>query len=87
MKALHTRIEQPERYIRAITYSKNVQRKAFKSYNVQIKKRVDQMSAADGDFWTLIKDLAGLSSAKSSSAPSADALATHFAKKMSNGKD
>ena len=80
-------IEHPERYIKATAYSKKVQRKAFKSYNIRIKKRLDEMSTADRNFWTLIKDLTGLSTAKSSSAPSSEALATHFAKKMSNGKD
>ena len=44
------------------------------------------MSSADRNFWSLIKDLTGLSSNKSNAAPSADALADHFANKMSNGK-
>ena len=45
------------------------------------------MSSADRNFWSLTKDLTGLSSSKSNAAPSVDALADHFANKMSNGKD
>jgi hypothetical protein len=45
------------------------------------------MSTSDSNFWSLIKELSGLSSSRSSSAPSVEDLADHFAEKMSNGKD
>ena len=52
-----------------------------------MKKRLDEMSTYDSNFWSLIKELSGLSSSKSNVAPSVEDLATHFADKMSNGKD
>ena len=87
MKAFKTRHECRERYVRATSDSKSIQRMAFKSYNLKIKKKLSMMSTADSDFWSLIKDLTGLNNAKSSSAPSVEALAGHFADKMTNGKD
>ena len=52
-----------------------------------MKKRLDEMSTSDSNFRSLIKELSGLSSSKSNSARSVEDLATHFAEKMSNGKD
>ena len=86
LKTFKKRDEHPDRYEKACKLCKKTQRAAFKAYNVKIKKRLSEMSTADQNFWTLIKELTGLSSNKSSSAPSVDALADHFAEKMSNGK-
>ena len=49
--------------------------------------RLDEMNAPDSTFWSLIKELSGLSGSRSNSSPSVEDLATHFAEKMSNGKD
>jgi len=87
MKTFKTRVDHPDRYIKATYNAKTIQRKAFKAYNLKIKKQLAEMSNADRNFWSLIKDLSGLSAARSSSTPSVEALADHFAQKMSNGKD
>ena len=87
LKAFKTRDEFPDRYISATRNAKIIQRKAFKAYNVKLKARLDGMSTADRNFWSLIKELSGLSGSKSNAAPDAEALADHFAQKMSNGKD
>ena len=87
MKTFKTRLECPEKYIGATYLCKQTQRRAFKEYNVKMKKRLDEMNTSDSNFWSLIKELSGLSSPKSNSAPSVEDLATHFAEKMSNGKD
>ena len=64
--------------------AKMIQKKAFKAYNSKLKKRLAEMSNADRNFWALIKDLSGLSAARSSSTPSVEAIADHFAHKMSS---
>jgi hypothetical protein len=87
LKTFKTRLESPEAYLSATIMSKQIQRKAFKQYNVKMKARLDEMSTSDSNFWSLIKELSGLTGSRSSSAPSVDDLATHFAEKMSNGKD
>jgi hypothetical protein len=87
MKTFKTRSEFPERYLSATYLSKLTQRRAFKEYNVKMKIRLDEMSTSDSNFWSLIKELSGLSSSRSSSAPSVEDLADHFAEKMSNDKD
>ena len=87
MKTFKTRLEFPEKYLGATYLCKQTQRRAFKEYNVKMKERLDEMSTSDSNFWSLIKELSGLSSSKSNSAPSVEDLATHFAEKMSNGKD
>ena len=69
-KTFKTRSEFPERYLGATHLSKQTQRKSFKECNVKIKTRLDEMSTADSNFWSLIKELSGLSSSRSSSAPS-----------------
>lgn len=43
------------------------------------------MSNSDRNVWSLIKELSGLDSSRSSSAPGVEDLAAHFAAKMSNG--
>ena len=58
-----------------------------KKYNLKLKKDLEGMDNSCRNFWKLIKDLTGLSTAKSSSAPSAEAIADHFSAKMSNGRD
>ena len=87
MKTFKSRDEFPLRYITATSRAKQIQRKAFKAYNVKIKNRLDAMSNADRNFWSLIKELTGLSNVQSKSAPSPEALAEQFATKISNGKD
>lgn len=68
-------------------FERNFQRKAFKQHNVKMKAKLDEMSTSDSNFWSLIKELSGLTGSRSSSTPSVDDLATHFAEKMSNDKD
>ena len=87
IKTFKSRVDYPERYIKACVSSKLIQRRAFKEYNIKIKKQLEEMSSADRNFWSLIKDLTGLSTSKSNAAPSVEDLADHFATKMSNGKD
>jgi hypothetical protein len=41
---------------------------------------------SDRRFWSLTKEISGLSQQRSASCPSVDALADHFATKMSNGQ-
>jgi hypothetical protein len=85
-KCFDTKEDDPERFIKASKLSTKVQRMAFKEYNGKIKKRLDEMSTSDKNFWSIIKELSGLDSSRSDAAPSVDDLADHFAAKMSNGK-
>ena len=45
------------------------------------------MRKDDKAFWKITKEIGGISAARSRAAPSAEALAVHFAQKMTNGKD
>ena len=45
------------------------------------------MGTSDRTFWNLVKEIGGLEKARSSTAPEAEALASHFAAKMTSGKD
>ena len=45
------------------------------------------MGTSDRTLWNLVKEIGGLAKARSSAAPEAEALASHFAAKMTNGKD
>ena len=56
-------------------------------YNKKLKKKIENMGSSDRQFWSLIKDISGLDSTRSSSAPSAEDLVDHFAEKMKSGKD
>ena len=86
IKAFESRFNFPERCIKTCVSSKPIDRRAFKEYNIKIKKQLGEMSSADRMFWSLIKDLACLSTSKSSAPSSVEDLADHFATKMPNGK-
>ena len=45
------------------------------------------MSSSDKNFWQLTKEIGGRNAQRGTGAPSADALATHFAEKMFNDQD
>jgi len=45
------------------------------------------MSSSDRNFWQLTKEIGGLNAERGNAGPSVEELATHFADKMSNGKD
>ena len=77
-----------EEYARAVSWNRTVQKKAFKSYNIKLRARLQKIGTSDRVFWDTVKEIGGLSSARSSAAPSAEALAEHFATKMmTSGKD
>ena len=44
------------------------------------------MERSDANFWRLTKEVGGLDSVKSSSAPDVEEIVSHFQEKMSNGK-
>ena len=44
------------------------------------------MGTSDRTFWDLVKEIGGLESSRSAAAPDAEALAEHFANKMTSGK-
>ena len=77
----------PDKFARAVNWSKRVQRKAFRVYNDKLRARLRGMDCSDRTFWNLVKEIGGLDSARSSAAPDAEALADHFAQKMTSGKD
>ena len=73
--------QDPDAYDRDVKRNKRVQRKAFKSYNAKLKKKIDSIGSTDRNFWKLIKDTSGLDSVKSSSAPDVEDIVDHFALK------
>ena len=56
-----------------------MQRKAFKGYNTKLKQKIENMGTSDRHFWSLINDISGLDSTRSSSAPNAEDIVDHFA--------
>ena len=79
------RFEQPDKYIKAVHWNKKAQKKAYRKYQVKIKKKLSKMSNCDRNFWSLTKEIAGLDASKGLAAPSVDDLVDHFQAKMSNG--
>ena len=49
--------------------------------------KLDQMDKSSKKFWNLAKESNGIDAARSGAAPAAEELASHFATKLSNGKD
>jgi hypothetical protein len=70
----------------AVRVCRKVQKKAFARYQSVLKEKLDSTVPSDKAFWSLAKEIAGVTQERSASCPSVDALADHFAKKMSNGK-
>ena len=64
-----------------------MQRKAYSRFQKNIRAQLNEMSSSDRNFWQLTKEIGGLNAQRGTGAPSADALATHFAEKMPNGQD
>ena len=87
LQAFKTRHEFPARYKNASRRCKRVQRRAFATYNLRLKTNLSEMEKSDRKFWDLTKQIARLQANRSKSAPSAEALAQHFAEKMSSGAE
>ena len=75
-----------EQYLMAVRVCRKVQKRAYARFQLQLRTKVGTMGNSDKNFWSLAKDLAGLSQERSSSCPSVDVLADHFADKMSNSE-
>ena len=75
-----------ERYHAAVKRCRLTQRRAFATYNRKLKSRLAKLRCNDREFWTLTKEIGGIARSNASAAPSAEALAEHFADKMSNAK-
>ena len=86
-KCFEERLTSPEQYKGAIREARNAQKKAYKKYQVKNKQRLEAMDNGDTNFWQLTKEVGGLDCEKGAVAPDAQPLATHFAEKMSNGKE
>ena len=56
-------------------------------YESKLKHKLADLIGSDKQFWSLIKEIGGLDSERSSAAPDVEALAEHFASKMNNGID
>ena len=86
-RCFECRSSEPDEYDRAVKTTRKIQRKAYKSYQKKIRSKLNGMSSSDRNFWQLTKEIGGLSTEKGNAAPSVDDLASHFAEKMSNGKE
>jgi hypothetical protein len=81
-KAFKHRAIDPSRYAIAKRSSKRAEATAFKAYQVVVRRKLDDSSSSSRDFWSLTKQVAGLTRSCSSAAPSVEKLAAHFASKM-----
>ena len=85
--AIGTKTSNPAKYNAAINQCRTIQRRAFARYNYDLKVKLSNMEKGDKAFWKITKEIGGISASLTRAAPSVEALAVHFAKKMSNGKD
>ena len=75
-----------EEYARAVNWNRIGQKKAFKSFNINLRTRLQKIGTSDRIFWDTVKEIGGLSNIRSSADPSAEALVAQFATKMTTGK-
>ena len=75
-----------ERHHAAVKRCRLAQRRAFATHNRKLKSRLAKLRCSDREFWTLTKEIGGIARSNASAAPSAEALAEHFADKISNAK-
>ena len=73
-------------YRKATMRCKKAQRWAFAKYNRKLKVKLEDLGRSDKNFWKITKEISGLEANHSSAAPDAEALVSHFATKMSNGR-
>ena len=71
-----------QQYRCAVRVCRKVQKKAYARYQRLLKDKLDSTPPSDKAFWSLAKDIAGVSHERSASCPSVDELADHFAEKM-----
>ena len=76
-----------EWYSSAVRRCRRVQRRAYKRFNTQLRHRLAKMSTSDKTFWSISKEIGGISSQRTAAAPDAEDLVQHFASKMSNAKE
>ena len=81
LKAFTIRFDKPNRYYAAVKHCRTVQNRALAIYQNELREKLQGMHKCDKSFWMLAKEIGGIES------QSPDALAEHFATKMSNGKD
>ena len=86
-KIFQTEGAESDAYRKSVMWNRNVQKKAFKVYNIKLRNRLRAMGSSDRTFWNLVKEIGGLDRVRSAAAPEAEALASHFATKMTSGKD
>jgi hypothetical protein len=87
LKLFNVRFEKPVSYNAAVSHCRTVQNRAFSKFQNELSIKLQSMDKGDKSFWKLAKEIGGLESTRTAAAPSAQVLAEHFAKKMSNGKD
>ena len=81
------RLVRKVRYNAAVNHCRTVQNRAFANYQYGLRIKLQDMRKDDKQFWKIAREIGGIEQSRSSSAPSVEKLATHFASKMSNGKD
>ena len=84
LKAFSARKEHPATYSNSKERCKKIQDRAFASYNARLFEELKEMDKSDKGFWELTKRVSGLQQTRHKAAPDAEALADHFAQKMSN---
>jgi len=86
-KTFPSRFEKPGKYQHALRCSRSAQRRAFRKYQLKLKKRLQTMTNSDRNFWSLAKEIAGFDTEQGGAVPNVNDLAESFALKMSNGAE
>ena len=84
MEAFSTRKEHPATYRNSKKRCSKIQDMSFAVYSAGLSRELKEMDKSDKSFWRLTKRISGLQQTRRKAAPDAEALADHFAQKMSN---
>ena len=79
------RFEDSVNYNAVVNHCRTVQNRAFAVYQKQLRVQLNDMDKSQKKFWQFAKEIGGVDVQRSGAAPPAEALAEHFATKMSNG--
>jgi hypothetical protein len=86
-KAFSTRQQHGEKFRKARDTCKRVQRRAYATYQKQLKQKLRTCVKSDREFWSITKGVGGLTRERNRAAPPPEQIAKAFAKKMSLDED
>ena len=87
MKAAKVFKTTPEKYHAAVKRCMRVHRRAYRKFNLKLRSKLGEMMCSDKKFWSITKEIGGVTTTRSTAAPGVEDLVQFFATKMSNAKN